>query len=181
MVNIESGQLLLNVCCAPCALPIVKTEKPTLLFYNPNIYPRAEYNKRLVEVRKVADIFGLNLEEGEYDHQEWLDYLKSNLPEPPESYPENSLRCRLCFKYRLLRTAKAAKEKRLLAFGTTLSNNRYKETDHINKLGEEIASNYQLNYIKFDLDKEKAYQIGRTLSREYNIYRQKYCGCEFSL
>lgn len=173
--------MLLNVCCAPCALPIISAEKAELFFYNPNIFPREEYDKRLGEVRKIAALFDLRLQEGDYDHREWLEYLKNNLPEPLDSYPENSQRCQICFEYRLRKTAQTANKHNFSSFGTTLSVNRYKETDFINMLGQEIGKCLRINYFQPDLDKEKAYQLGRELSRKYNVYRQKYCGCEFSL
>lgn len=177
-------RLLLNVCCAPCALPLVEylieKEKPALFFYGPNIYPEEEYVRRLEATRKAASIYQMELFEGEYEHDKWLSFIKNGIPEPPESYPENGERCRACFKFRLDRTAAFATEKRFGAFAATLSVSRFKDTTFIDHYGEELADRYRLKYLTFPLDATEAHRRGIELSKKHNIYRQKYCGCEFS-
>jgi hypothetical protein len=176
--------MLLNICCATCTLPIVEylaEAKPVLYFYSPNIYPPEEYARRRDEARKIAVIYELDFWEGDYDHAAWLSYLEEKLMEPLENYPENGERCQACFQYRLKQTAEFAKENDFDEFGTTLSVSRFKDTDFINNYGKWLAGKYQLNYRTFPLDPEEAHCKGLQLSKKHNIYRQKYCGCEFSL
>lgn len=177
--------MLLNICCAPCGLPIIeyliKNERPALFFYGPNIFPREEYLRRFDEAKKAAALYDTKLFEGEYDHNGWLSYLKENLPDPPESYLENGKRCLLCFQFRLNKTAVVAKENGFDAFATTLSVSRFKDTAFINQYGRELADKYQLKYETFPLNAAEAHRKGLELSKKHGIYRQKYCGCEFSL
>lgn len=180
--SIIVNKLLLNVCCAPCALPLIEAApKPTLFFYGPNIYPRDEYEKRLKETEKIAAVYNLELLVGEHDHDAWLKYVAGQLSRSPESYPENSERCQACFKFRLAGTAKFAKDHGYKCFATTLSVSRFKDVGFINRYGAELARELGLQYDKLSLDPHEAHRRGMALSREHNIYRQKYCGCEFSL
>lgn len=176
--------MLLNVCCAPCSLPIIEhlqDSKLALFFYGPNIYPEEEYLKRLGETKKIAAFYGLRLFEGKYDHDAWLSFINEKLSRPPDEYPENSDRCRACFQYRLSGTAAFAKENDFDEFATTLSVSRFKDTAFINQYGKCLADKYNLKYTAFPLNADEAHCTGLELSRKYNIYRQKYCGCEFSL
>jgi epoxyqueuosine reductase len=178
----QKKMTLLNVCCAPCALPLIEGEdKPTLFFYGPNIFPRVEYDKRWRETEKVAAVYRLELLVGEYDHAAWLKYVTGQLPEIPASYPENSARCQACFKFRLAGTARFAKANGFDRFATTLSVSRFKDVSFINSYGAELAAELGLRYEPLTLDPHVAHRRGMALSREHNIYRQKYCGCEFSL
>lgn len=174
--------ILLNVCCAPCALPLIETAtKPTLFFYGPNIYPREEHDKRFKETEKIAAVYKLELLVGEYDHDAWLKYLAGQLPKLPESYPENSERCQACFKFRLAGTARFAQDHGYERFATTLSVSRFKDVGFINSYGAELAAELGLRYEQLLLDPHEAHRRGMALSRKHDIYRQKYCGCEFSL
>jgi len=175
--------LLINVCCAVCALPILDfaLDKPDFLFFCPNIYPAAEYQKRLAEVGKIAALYRLKLVEGEYNHADWLDFITAKLSRPPQEYGENSERCRACFEYRLEYTAKTAVENNYSHFASTLSPSRFKDTAFIDQYGNDLAKRKGLVYVDFSLDPHQAHQKGLALSKEYGIYRQKYCGCEFSL
>ncbi len=180
--------MLLHTCCASCALPIIeyllkeeKVKDITLYFYNPNIYPRGEYEKRLKDVEKISEIYKLKLLIGEYEHSKWLEYIKKSLPQPPEFYSENSKRCLNCFRFRLEKTIQFAKTNNFDKFATTLSINRFKNINFINEYAEKLAKKYQLKYKVLDIDPNKAYDIGLELSKKHNLYRQKYCGCEFSM
>ncbi len=180
--------MLLHTCCAACALPIIeyllkeeKVKDITLYFYNPNIYPEEEYKKRLKDVKKVAKIYKLKLIVGKYEHNKWLDYVKKSLPQSPEFYSENSERCLNCFRFRLEETVKFAKKNNFDKFTTTLSVNRFKNVNFINQYSEKLAKKYQLTYKALNISPNKAYNIGLELSKKYNLYRQKYCGCEFSM
>lgn len=180
--------MLLHTCCAVCALPIIeyllikeKVKDITLYFYNPNIYPEKEYNKRLKDVEKIPKIYKLKLIAGKYEHSKWLDYIKKSLPKPPEKYLENSDRCLSCFRFRLEETVGFAQKNNFNEFGTTLSVNRFKNTEFINKYGKFLANKYKIKYKEFNIDFNKAYGLGLKLSKKHNLYRQKYCGCEFSI
>jgi predicted adenine nucleotide alpha hydrolase (AANH) superfamily ATPase len=173
---------LLNVCCAACCLPVLENQKRfSLFFYSPNIHPREEYDRRLDATIKVAVLYGVKLLIGEYDHAEWLEYVKENILRVPESYPENSARCLACFAYRIDRTAAFSQKKKIPEFALTLSASRFKNREFINSFGESTALKYGLNYQPLTPDPDRAHQISLQLSRQHGIYRQKYCGCEFSL
>jgi predicted adenine nucleotide alpha hydrolase (AANH) superfamily ATPase len=103
------------------------------------------------------------------------------LPAPPESYPENGERCRACFRFRLERTAVFARENGFDSFAATLSVSRFKDVAFINRTGTELAGQHGLTYVALDLEPERAHRRSMELSKQHNIYRQKYCGCEFSL
>ena len=180
--------MLLHTCCAACALPIIecllkeeKVKDITLYFYNPNIYPEEEYKKRLKDVEKIAKIYKLKLIVGKYEHNKWLEYLKKSLPHPLESYPENNERCLNCFCFRLDKTAEFVKNNNFNEFSTTLSVNRFKDTNFMNNYGQRLAKENNLNYVILDLDPYKAHQKKRELVKKHNLYSQKYCGCEFSM
>ena len=173
--------LLLHVCCAPCSLPFIeKTKDLTLYFFNPNIYPEKEYSKRLKEVKKIASIYNLELFEGEYNHGKWLDFVRQNLTKPPGNYPENDERCLECFKFRLAETASFAKEHHFDEFATSLSLSLFKDAGFINNFAEILAKKYSLKYRELSLKPQDAFRKGLELSKKYHLYRQKYCGCEFS-
>jgi len=180
--------MLLHTCCATCALPIIeyllkeeKVKDITLYFYNSNIYPKEEYDKRLKDVEKIAKIYKLKFVNGGYKHSEWLEYIKKSLSQPPEEYLENSDRCLSCFRFRLEKTVEFAKRNNFNEFNTTLSVNRFKNINFINEYAEKLSKKYQLTYKILNIDPNQAYKTGLDLSKRYNLYRQRYCGCEFSM
>ena len=179
--------LLLHTCCAPCALSIIeylvndkKESQIALYFENSNIWPKEEYKKRLQEVEKIAKIYNLDLIKARYKHKKWLEFLKNKLPKILTDYPENDLRCLICFQFRLLKTVLKAQAAGFKEFGTTLSVNRFKDTDFINQYAQKLARENNLTYIQFPLDPQKAHQKEKELCQKHNLYSQKYCGCEFS-
>jgi len=179
--------LLLHTCCAPCALPIIeylltfKTAKEIVLyFYNPNIFPKAEYQKRLQALKKIAHLYHLKLITGSYEHQKWLNYLKNNLTQPLNSYQENQERCLKCFEFRLHQAIQFAQENHFDEWTTTLSVNRFKDVNFINQYGQQLSQKFSVKYLYLNLDSYIAHQRERELVKQYNIYSQKYCGCEFS-
>lgn len=180
--------LVLHTCCAVCALPIIehllkkRNNSDILLFFsNSNIYPFKEYEKRLENVKKIANYYKLEIKSDNYFHQEWLNYLKQNLPLPPQDYSENSLRCLKCFEFRLKKTVEFTKENNFKEFATTLSVSLYKDTSFINQFAQKLAQENQLEYVKINLEPQLAKKESLLLTKKLNIYRQKYCGCEFSL
>jgi len=180
--------MLLHTCCAPCALPIIeyliknkKADNLSLFFSNSNIYPKKEYEKRLEEVRKIARIYNLKFSIDPIKEQEWIKYLKKNLSLPLEEYKENGERCKFCFSFRLKQSFIFAKKQGFKNLGTTLSINCWKDTSFINSLGKELENEYRINYHIFPLNMSSAHKKEIELSKKYRIYRQKYCGCKFSL
>lgn len=129
----------------------------------------------------MANLYSLDFLTGEYEHEAWLRFVTSQLPNSPETYPEGGVRCQACFKFRLAGTARFAKEEGFQRFATTLSVSRFKDVGLINRYGFELAQQHGLEYVSFSLDAGAAHRKGLELSRQHGIYRQKYCGCEFSL
>jgi len=183
--NSSKNTFLLHCCCAPCALPMIEYLKglninPDLYFSNSNIFPKKEFEKRKEEVKKIAGFYHLNLIIDNYQHSRWLKFLKENLNQPLENYPENGQRCQKCFEFRLKNTFDFALKNNYQRWGTTLSVNRFKDTDFINNFSLAISNNGP-QYFVFSLSKNGFSKESLELTKKYQIYRQKYCGCEFSL
>ena len=183
-------KILLHACCAPCSSAILEwmlnnDYQPVLYFCNSNIYPLEEYDLRKSELIKYAEKLGVKFIDDDYNHAEWLDYIKGL-----ENEKERGPRCLMCFKYRLLKTARKALELGIEEFTTTLASSRWKSLNQINEAGA-----WAENIIKNSLDKSDTYpkfwdknwrkdglQNRRNeLLKENNFYNQLYCGCEFSV
>ncbi len=128
-------QVLLHACCAPCSSAIVEWLvahgiRPVIFYFNPNIYPREEYEIRKNESQRHADSLGIRWIDGDYDHDRWLQNIKGL-----EQEPERGKRCEMCFRYRLLQTAKTAQREHITWFATTLASSRWKNLDQINSAG----------------------------------------------
>lgn len=173
-------KLLLHVCCANCAtvpLELLKREFDIILFfYNPNIHPTAERQKRLADVEKLAKIYGVDLIINDTDVEKWFGLIKGL-----EGEPEGEQRCEKCFQMRLERTAHLAKEKGFDWLATTLTMGPQKKAKTINFLGEELVRKYGLKFYSADFKKQEGFKKGVELSKKYNFYRQNYCGCLYSL
>lgn len=184
----ESGKtpsLLLHSCCGPCSSYVLSclTEffNVTVFFYNPNIFPEAEYQKRLSEQeRLIREAYGetVGLLTLPYEHQEFLDAAKGL-----EGEPEGGARCEKCFVLRLQKTAETAAEQGFSYFATTLTVSPHKNAILLNRAGQEaeeaIAS--ASVFLESDFKKKNGYLRSIELSKMYHLYRQQYCGCEFSL
>jgi len=169
---------MLDVCCGPCSTHVLeKIKSPTLFFPNSNIYPKEEYDRRLVQAQKMADHHGLSLIVPKYDHQAWLDHLQTEMKDLDA--PEGGLRCLACYRYRLEKTAKAALENGDNSFTTTLSISPHKDAQKINIIGREVAKRHGLTFVQNDFSDGFLESI--KISKEHDLYRQKYCGCEFSM
>ena len=186
--NIErSGKrpkLLLQICCAPCGSYVLeyltKYFEIELFYYNPNIYPRAEYDKRLGEIEKLLRLApfckGVELIKGEYDDDAWLECIKGT-----EAEREGGGRCTLCFEKRLEETAKLARELKSDWFCTTLTISPHKNAPLINGIGERLGEKYGVPFLPSDFKKREGYKRSTELCEEYGIYRQNYCGCKYSI
>ena len=174
-----AGSVLLHCCCAPCATSVtervIKTIKPVLYYYNPNIYPEAEYLKRLSELEKLARHFSLELISEPYDENEFLGAIAGF-----ENEKEDGARCPVCFRVRLEKTAARAKREGLAAFCTTLTVSPHKNAAIVNAIGEEVAAARNILWIPSDFKKRNGYLRSCQMCRELDIYRQNYCGCRFS-
>lgn len=175
-------KLLLHVCCIGCGAYVVRflentlRYKVTLFFYDPNIFPREEYIRRLEETKIIAKKFGVELIEGEYDHERWRTLTKGH-----ENDPEKGERCSLCYEDRLEKTAALAKEKGFACFSTTLTVSPHKNAQAILSIGKRLEEKYGVQFLDKDFKKQDGYKKATALSKELGLYRQDYCGCEFSL
>lgn len=175
--------LLLHACCAPCSSYCLeylsKTFDITVLFYNPNIESEDEYNKRVNELIRFIDecksIEGVNLEILDYDNSEFYDAV-----EGMEDYEEGGVRCFKCYELRLRKTAEYAQENDFEYITTTLTISPHKKADKINEIGLKVAEEYGLKYLLSDFKKNDGFKRSIELSNEYDLYRQSFCGCEFS-
>ncbi|HAR91784.1 MAG TPA: hypothetical protein DCR28_01605 [Eubacterium sp.] len=175
--------LLLHACCAPCSSYCLeylsKTFDITVLFYNPNIESELEFNKRVDELIRFIDecrsIEGVNLEIIDYDNSEFY-----NAVEGLEDEKEGGVRCFKCYELRLRKTAEYAKEHNFEYITTTLTISPHKNSDKINEIGVKVADEYGLKYLLSDFKKNDGFKRSIELSKEYDLYRQSFCGCEFS-
>jgi epoxyqueuosine reductase len=172
----SSEKILIHACCAPCAAPSVERvmlddHEVALYFSNSNIYPETEYRKRLEYMRKLSNICEVILEEDIYDHDAWLEYISGF-----ENEPEKGLRCQKCFEFNLTRTAQLAERNGYSQFTTTLTLSPHK----ISKIIFEIGARFP-GYIPYDFKKKHGFLRSIALTEEWDLYRQSYCGCEFSM
>lgn len=175
-------EVLLHACCAPCSSAIVEwmlanSVRPTIFYYNPNIYPREEYDIRKNESKRHAESLGLRWIDGDYDHEAWLGGVCGL-----EGEPERGLRCEQCFTLRLTRAAQEAKVLGLTYFTTTLASSRWKSLGQIERAGRlaEQAVEGTLFWAQ-NWRKGGLYERRNQLLKEFAFYNQRYCGCEFSL
>lgn len=169
------SKVLLHVCCAPCSTHSVEVLKEhyavTFFFTNSNIYPASEYRKRLEEVRRFASACTVPLIEDVYDHKAWLTHIAGL-----EHEPEKGKRCIKCFEFNLGRTAAYARQNGFDYFTTTLSISPHKHSRTIFDIGRHLG-----NFLCIDFKKKDGFRHSTELSKKHNLYRQEYCGCEFSL
>jgi len=173
-------KLLLHSCCAPCSTQVIdvlsKNYDLTIFYSNSNIYPQDEYIKRLEEQKKYGRIAKVEILEDEYSEKDYLNAVKGL-----ELEKEGGLRCSECFRFRLRRTAKKAKELGYDLFGTTLTVSPHKNSEVINKIGREIAEEVGIEFLEGNYKKQDGYKKSIEFSKQYNLYRQNYCGCRFSI
>jgi predicted adenine nucleotide alpha hydrolase (AANH) superfamily ATPase len=173
--------LLLHTCCAPCSAAIIEwlsvhAIRPTLFFFNPNIYPREEYELRKNELMRYAQSLSIDFIDGDYDHERWLSAV-----EGLENQPERGLRCLECFKMRLAATAQLAHEKGFTQIATTLASSRWKNLEQIAEAGHRAVSQFpDVEFWDKNWRKDGLSERRRILLQENGFYNQQYCGCEFS-
>ena len=180
----EKKKILLHSCCAPCSSSVIMTLMEhfdiTILYYNPNISPINEYEKRKKEqielINKLKKITQVNIIDCDYDNDIYEEKIKGY-----EECPERGQRCTICFNLRLEKTAKIAKENNFDYFCTTLTLSPYKNAKLINEIGEELSKKYKIKWLYSDFKKNDGYKKSIELSKNYNLYRQNYCGCKYSI
>jgi len=185
VASLEKGikpSLLLHSCCAPCSSAVIERLSDyftlTVLYYNPNIEPQEEYEKRKKEQIEFLKSFKngeVKFLDVEYDNSAFINMAKGL-----ETEPEGGIRCHRCYLLRLEKTAQMAKKNGYEYFTTTLTVSPYKNAQVINQIGENLASEYEVKYLYSDFKKEDGYKRSIELSKKYNLYRQDYCGCNFS-
>ena len=176
--------LLLHACCAPCSSAVLERLSPhfaiTLLYYNPNIAPPAEYHRRADELdRFVQDAGyagrGITVVRLPYDPQEFYTAVRGL-----ENEPEKGERCTVCYRLRLEQAAQRAKEGGFDWFTTTLTISPLKNAAALNEIGTALGEAYGVRFLPSDFKKREGYKRSITLSHEYGLYRQDFCGCAFS-
>ena len=175
--------LLLHACCAPCSSSVLeyltRFFSVSLLFYNPNISPEAEYDKRRRELeRLIAEMpmgHPVTLLPCDYRGEDFARMARGL-----EGEPEGGARCMACYRLRMEEAARAARDLGLEYFTTTLSLSPLKNARAINQIGEELAEEYGVKHLPSDFKKRDGYKRSIQLSQEYGLYRQDYCGCAFS-
>lgn len=172
-------KLLLHSCCGPCSTTVltllVEFFDITVLYYNPNIEPMAEYEHRKQEQIRFIKEFNnehINFMDCDYNNQDFRRKVQGL-----EQEREGGARCAVCFKLRLNYTAFLAKKENFDYFGTTLTVSPHKNSDVINKIGSLLEKEYGVNYLYSDFKKKDGYKKSVEISKKYNLYRQDYCGC----
>ncbi|MCF0185009.1 MAG: epoxyqueuosine reductase QueH [Bacteroidaceae bacterium] len=175
-------KILLHCCCAPCSSAIIEWMlangiRPTLFYYNPNIFPEEEYRIRKNELTRYAEKLGLDVIDEDYCHESWLEQICGM-----EDEPERGKRCLQCFKIRLLRTAQKAAELGFDEITTTLASSRWKSLAQINEAGAWAADQVKgVHFNDRNWRKGGLQERRNELLRTNGFYNQLYCGCEFSL
>lgn len=175
-------RLLLHACCGPCSSAVLEKLcahfEITVLYYNPNTWPEAEYRRRGEELaRFVADAhpLGVTVVEDHYDPQEFYTAIAGL-----EAEPERGGRCTVCYRLRMRRAAQYAAQHGFDWFTSTLSISPHKDAARINAIGQELEAEFGVRHLPSDFKKQNGYLRSLQLSEEYGLYRQDYCGCEFS-
>ena len=176
--------LLLHSCCAPCSSYVLEYLssyfKITVLYYNPNIYPESEYSKRIIEqqtlIGEMDTKYPVQFIAGGYDKEKFYEMAKGL-----EKVKKGGVRCFKCYELRLRETAEIAKEGGYDYFTTTLSISPLKNAAKLNEIGLKLAEEYGVSYLTSDFKKKNGYKRSVELSAQYGLYRQDYCGCEFSM
>lgn len=175
-------KLLLHACCGVCSSSVLERLYPffdiTVLYYNPNIYPEEEYLKRFNTLKEITLKMKIKVKllEIGYESKEF-----KNISKGLENEKEGGKRCTKCFLLRLEKTAKLAQKHNFDYFTTTLSVSPYKDSQKLNKIGKILSEKYNVEYLYSDFKKKEGYKRSNELAKKYNLYRQHYCGCKYSL
>jgi predicted adenine nucleotide alpha hydrolase (AANH) superfamily ATPase len=186
-------KLLLHSCCAPCSTVALEQlveegHEITVFYCNPNIFPEDEYTKRLREQHRLLVEFSfvwashratrpaIELMTSDYNHADFVAAVQGL-----EEEPEGGERCRKCFALRLRETARTAKQLGFDALTTTITTGPRKSAEDVNAIGEDAAAEFGVAWLAQDFKKKDGYKRSIDLSKQFDLYRQSYCGCEFSM
>lgn len=173
-------KILVHICCAPDALFVMGLLKGDYdacgYFYNPNIHPREEYELRLEETRKVAEVLNFELIEDAYDDEQWF-----KITEKYKEEPEKGKRCDICYAMRLKKTAQKASTLGFDSFTTVMSLSPWKKADVLNQMGKMFAHKYKIDFLEANFKKKDGFRKSVELSKQHELYRQDYCGCKYSI
>ena len=181
--------LFLHSCCAPCSSYCLEYLSQyfeiTVFYYNPNIFPESEYEERIREQERLIEEmnakhkdemrYPIHFQKGDYRPELFFETVKGF-----EKEPEGGARCTECFKLRLEESARLAKEGGYDFVTTTLTISPLKDAERLNSIGEEMAERYGIRFLNSDFKKKNGYRRSVELSKEYDLYRQDYCGCVYS-
>lgn len=174
-------KLLLHACCGICSSAVLERLNNyfdiTILYYNPNTYPESEFEKRYNTLMEMIEKMNMNITvlKPIYNPNEFY-----NISKGLEEEKEGGVRCTKCYYMRLRETAKYAKKNNFDYFCTTLSISPYKDSEKLNKIGKVLENEYSIKYLYSDFKKKDGYKRSNEIAKEFNLYRQDYCGCEFS-
>ena len=176
-------RLFLHACCAPCSSYVLeyisRFFSVTVFFYNPNISPKEEYEKRVSEIQRLISemefVHPVAFIEGEYKPEDFYEMARGL-----EEVPEGGERCFRCYRLRMEEAARLAEQGGYDYFTTTLSISPLKNAGKINEIGQELSQIYKVEHLPSDFKKKNGYKRSIELSHEYGLYRQNYCGCVFS-
>ncbi|MFW6124297.1 MAG: epoxyqueuosine reductase QueH [Acidobacteriota bacterium] len=178
--NVEKPKVLLHICCGPDSTAVYEKLEPWYkvigYFHNPNIYPEKEYEKRAVNALKAGRKLGFEVIVPEYNQKGWLKEVKGL-----EKEPEGGKRCEKCFRHNLEATAKKARELGIYFFTTTLTISPHKSSETIFKIGRGLTEEYGIVFLDIDFKKKDGFKRSVELSKQLGLYRQKYCGCRYSI
>lgn len=171
-------KILLLSCCAPCSCAVIKTmaenkKNFTVVFYNPNIRPLAEYEKRRDENKRVCEQYGIDFIELEYDNERWCELTKGL-----ENEPERGKRCSICFYMRLKRVMEYAREHGFTMVASVLGVSRYKNLGQVNEAAYKAAKDTGFIYTEIEGRKNGMQDLRNQLIKDLNLYNQNYCGCK---
>ena len=171
-------KILLLSCCAPCSCAVIKTlaeqkKDFSVVFYNPNIRPYAEYTKRRDENERICRQYGVDFIELEYDNERWCELTKGL-----ENEPERGRRCSICFKMRLKRAMEYAKNNGFTAVASVLGVSRWKNLAQVNEAAFAAAAETTIPYVEIEGRKNGMQDLRQHLIKELNLYNQDYCGCK---
>lgn len=178
----NTDKVLLHACCAPCSTAITEwmlknDVKPTIFFYNPNIYPKEEYDKRRDESKRHAEMNGIEWIEGPWNHEEWKAEVRGH-----EKDPERGDRCQICFNMRMRKAAETAEKMGLETLATTLATSRWKRLEQVDTAGEmAVKGKKDVKYWKQNWRVCGLQERRNELIKAENFYNQLYCGCEYSM
>ncbi len=176
----NANKVLLHSCCGICSAHPIKLLKelgyePIAYFFNPNIFPLAEYQKRLDAQKRLCEKLDCELIVEHYNPELYNEIISGY-----ESEPERGKRCKRCFELRLLKTVQKARELNVGNFTTSITTSPYKDFNVVSEIGEHFSGYFKINFLNIDFKKKDGFLKSNKIAKELGLYRQDYCGCSLS-